>query len=221
MKWVFMSLISLNLLIMVIFWRDMNSIADYQTKTSMTLLGDSIELLSESDLSPGGAKEKPLTNVARGELVQCYVVGPFNDRDDARFMGVRADALGYQSTLRNMVTGVESDSWVYIPPLSNRQQSLQLLNELKGRGFDGYILTQGEMSEGISLGLFNNEQAAENLNNKVRQLGYGSMIKRVDRGVKAIWLEFAQVEKLTQTVRARITGTEKQLNWKLTGCSNS
>lgn len=221
MKWVFMSLISLNLLIMVIFWRDMNSIADYQTKASMTLLGDSIVLLTESDISPSGVIEKSLTNLPRGALSQCYVVGPFNDRDDARFMGVRADALGYQSRLLNMVTSVENDSWVYIPPLSNRQHSLQLLNELKERGVDGYILTQGEMSEGISLGLFNNKQSAEELNNKVRELGYDSMIKRVDRGVKAMWLEFVQVEKLTQAIRTRITGTEKQLKWKLTDCSNS
>ena len=216
-----MSLVSVNLLIMVIFWRDMDSMVDYQTATPVDLSGDAIVLLSESNIAPLKPGEKSLIRSDSNDLYKCYVVGPFNDKDDARFMSVRADALGYQSILRSITTGADFDSWVYIPPLANRQQSLQLLNELKGRGFDGYLLTKGELAEGISLGLFKNENAARDLNNKVRELGYSSAIKRVDRGTKAIWLEFTQVEELTASIRTRIMGTEKQLNWKLANCSNS
>ena len=134
---------------------------------------------------------------------------------------MRAEALGFESEMRSLATGGSIEHWVHIPPLANRQQSLQLLRELQGRGIDSYIITQGDLAEGISLGLFKNKESAGRLTQKMLDMEYDVVIKEVVRGEKELWLEFPQVSALTEAMRKRVVGIDQNLNWMLTDCSNS
>ena len=86
---------------------------------------------------------------------------------------------------------------------------------------DSYIITQGELAEGISLGLFRNKKSAERLTLKMQEMDYDVVIKEVLRGEKELWLEFPQVSALTEAMRKRIVGDGQKLDWMLTDCSNS
>ena len=221
MRWVFLSLVCLNLLVMVWFWRDQAGIADVQSNNSQaSASGQSLVLLSELERSELDYKTKQVGDTDSREQ-RCYSVGPFKDENDAKFLGIRAAALGFESGMRSLATGGSIEHWVHIPPLANRQQSLQLLRELQGRGVDSYIITQGDLAEGISLGLFRNQQSAENLTSKMQGLDYNVVIKEVLRGEKELWLEFPQVTALTEAMRKRVAGEGQPLNWMLTDCSNS
>ncbi len=219
MRWVFLSLVILNLIVMVWFWRD-------QAGTNMERInepeqkGEALVLLSELDSSDIDYKDMT-TKTTKAAANRCYSVGPLADRIDAKHLKVRAEALGFQSELRRLTTGTSTEHWVHIPPQANRQQSLQLLRELQGRGFDSYIITQGELAEGISLGLFRNEASAKNLAKKVRALDYNVVVKDVSRGEKELWLEFPQVTELTEAMRKRVVGEGQALQWILTDCSHS
>lgn len=220
MRWVFLSLVSLNLLVMVWFWRDQSGITDVQVQLNNTeQQGQGLILLSEVSQSQLNYKTKQTSNESI-EDKRCYSVGPFKDEDDAKFLGIRAEALGFESQMRSLATGGSVEHWVHIPPLANRQQSLQLLRELQGRGVDSYIITQGELAEGISLGLFRNQKSAENLTQKMLAMDYNVVIKEVLRGEKELWLEFPQVSSLTEAMRKRVAGDGMTLNWMLTDCSN-
>jgi hypothetical protein len=219
MRWIFLSLICFNLLVMVWFWRD-------QAGTNVGIVvepeqkGESLVLLSELDSSEIRYKDAKLkTNQI--DIRRCYSVGPLADSIDAKHLKVRAEALGFSSELRGLATANSIEYWVHIPPQSNRQQSLRLLRELQGRGIDSYIITQGDLAEGISLGLFRNEASAQNLIQKMRNLDYKVVIKEVSRGQKELWLEFPQVALLTEAMRKRVVGEEQQLQWVLTDCSYS
>ena len=221
MRWVFLSLVCLNLLVMVWFWRDQAGIADVQSNNSQaSASGQSLVLLSELERSELDYKTKQADDTDSREQ-RCYSVGPFKDESDAKFLGIRAAALGFESAMRSLATGGSIEHWVHIPPLANRQQSLQLLRELQGRGVDSYIITQGDLAEGISLGLFRNQQSAESLTAKMQGMDYNVVIKEVLRGEKELWLEFPQVTALTEAMRKRVAGEEQPLNWMLTDCSNS
>lgn len=219
MRWVFLSLVILNLIVMVWFWRD-------QAGTNMERInepeqkGEALVLLSELDSSDIDYKDIE-TKTSKAAANRCYSVGPLADRIDAKHLKVRAEALGFRSELRGLTTGTSIEHWVHIPPQANRQQSLQLLRELQGRGFDSYIITQGELAEGISLGLFRNETSAKNLTKKARALDYNVVIKEVARGEKELWLEFPQVMELTEAMRKRVVGEGQALQWILTDCSHS
>lgn len=220
MRWVFLSLVSLNLLVMVWFWRDQAGMSDVQTKVDQVeQQGQGLILLSEVSRSQLTYKTKQVSDKTLDDK-RCYSVGPFKDEDDAKFLGIRAEALGFESQMRSLATGGSIEHWVHVPPLANRQQSLQLLRELQGRGVDSYIITQGELAEGISLGLFRNQQSAENLTQKMLSMDYNVVIKEVLRGEKELWLEFPQVSALTEAMRKRVAGEGQPLNWMLTDCSN-
>lgn len=221
MRWVFLSLVCFNLLVMVWFWREQaNTNGSYTAVQKESLAGKGLVLLSELDAQQIKYKEKK-TTVSNGDEQRCYSVGPLKDEDDAKYLGVRAEALGFESEIRSLATGGSVENWVHIPPLPNRQQSLQLLRELQGRGIDSYIITQGELAEGISLGLFKNQASAKKLTQKMRAMGYKVIIKEVLRGEKELWLEFTQVAQLTEAMRKRIAGESSEYNWMLTDCSVS
>lgn len=218
MRWVFLSLVCLNLLVMVWFWRDQAQTTEVNHKIDSH--GQGLILLSEINPKELSYKTK---KAAKNNITEerCYSVGPFKDEDDAKFLGIRAEALGFDSEMRSLATGGSIEHWVHIPPLINRQQSLQLLRELQGRGVDSYIITQGELAEGISLGLFRNKESAERLTLKMKAMEYDVVIKEVLRGEKELWLEFPQVSTLTEAMRKRIVGDGQKLDWMLTDCSNS
>jgi hypothetical protein len=217
MRWVFLSLICLNLLVMVWFWRDQAG-ANVEVVAEPEQKGESLVLLSELDSSEISYKEaKSKTNQVGNR--RCYSVGPLADRIDAKHLKVRAEALGFSSELRGLTTKTSIEHWVHIEPQSNRQQSLRLLRELQGRGIDSYIITQGELAEGISLGLFRNKASAQNLKQKMQDLDYSVVIKEVSRGKKELWLEFPQVTQLTEAMRMRVVGEGQELQWMLTDCS--
>jgi hypothetical protein len=221
MRWVFLSLVCLNLLVMVWFWRDQAGMVAVNTSPDeRNNAGQSLVLLTELKQSELSYKTKRDTVKASSEQ-RCYSVGPFKDENDAKFLGIRAEALGFSSEMRSLATGGSIEHWVHIPPLSNRQQSLQLLRELQGRGIDSYIITQGELAEGISLGLFRNQTSAEKLTEKMRGMDYNVIIKEVLRGEKELWLEFPQVTQLTEAMRKRVVGEGAELSWMLTDCTNS
>jgi hypothetical protein len=217
MRWVFLSLICLNLLVMVWFWRDQAGM-NVELITETEQKGESLVLLSELDSSKISYNEARSKTIPVG-IRRCYSVGPLADRIDAKHLKVRAEALGFRSELRGLTTGKSIEHWVHIPPQSNRQQSLRLLRELQGRGIDSYIITQGDLAEGISLGLFRNETSAQNLTQKMLDLNYKVVIKEVSRGEKELWLEFPQVAQLTEAMRKRVVGEGQELQWVLTDCS--
>jgi hypothetical protein len=221
MRWVFLSLVCLNLLVMVWFWRDQAGMVGAQNQVAKTeQQGKGLILLSEVNRSQLNYKTKQASD-ATMESQRCYSVGPFKDESDARFLGIRAEALGFDSQMRSLATGGSVEHWVHIPPLANRQQSLQLLRELQSRGVDSYIITQGDLAEGISLGLFRNKQSAAGLAKKMQVMDYKVVIKEVLRGEKELWLELPQVSALTEAMRKRVAGEGQPLNWMLTDCSNS
>jgi hypothetical protein len=221
MRWVFLSLVCLNLLVMVWFWRDQAGIVDTQSQVDQAeQQGQGLILLSEVNRSQLSYKAKQVSDSSITEE-RCYSVGPFKDEDDAKFLGIRAEALGFNSQMRSLATGGSVEHWVHIPPMANRQESLQLLRELQGRGVDSYIITQGDLAEGISLGLFRNKQSADSLTKKMQDMDYQVVIKEVLRGEKELWLEFPQVSALTEAMRKRVAGEGQPLNWMLTDCSNT
>jgi len=217
MRWVFLSLVCLNLLVMVWFWREQGSEA-LDIKPSVLQQGESLVLVSELQPELLNYKETTLATASGG--ARCYSVGPLKDSIDAKHIQVRAEALGFEAKMRALSTGSEVEHWVHVPPLADRSAALQLLRELHQRKIDSYVVTQGELAEGISLGLFRNKESATNLMLKMNDLGYGVEIKEVLRGAKELWLEFPQITQLTEAMRMRIIGEGTGLEWMLTDCSN-
>ena len=72
---------------------------------------------------------------------------------------------------------------------------MRLLKELQARKLDGFLIAQGELANGISLGIFPHENSAEAILERLRQGGYQAQIKRISRKQAVYWFEVSQSGK--------------------------
>lgn len=106
---------------------------------------------------------------------QCLAWGALDDKQLARVQGglpALKLATAPQSSVKEAMRG-SGRVWVFYPPLATKAETQTLVAELKGKGFDSYIVkTEGEFSGHLSLGLFSKEAAAQALVARLKAAGY-------------------------------------------------
>ncbi|WP_257254482.1 MULTISPECIES: SPOR domain-containing protein [unclassified Endozoicomonas] len=155
--------------------------------------GKRLMLLSEmaSTLPEQTLKKKETKGIAEA---QCLVVGPFESSAKADSLQQKLFSVGVSSRERSDNEVMLADYWVHIPPRSNRQAAIRLLRELQGQGIDSFVITQGELANGISLGLFSKEVSANEVSRRVQEAGYEPAIKKLPREPETFWLEMTDSE---------------------------
>jgi len=185
MRWVFLFLLVLNLFYYV--WhqqqaplraKEVAPIALYQGQQR------DIRLLSESDKLPKKREALPAT---RTEEV-CLFLGGFSSDEEARRVEQRLVSLDIASGVMPLDVAAGVDYWVYLPPLASRQASLRQLKELQARKIDSYIITQGDLSNGISLGMFPRMESADNVLSRLREAGYEPLLRELPRAQRNYWV---------------------------------
>ena len=144
-------------------------------------------------------RSQPAAQKIEEEGQQCMLVGPFPSSQKADQLQQRLFSLGISSRERSDTENLTYDHWVHIPPLSGREAAIRLLRELQGQEIDSFVITQGELANGISLGLFSKEDSANKVSSRLLQAGYETRIKKLARQPQAFWLELTEdhAEKLT------------------------
>ena len=168
----------------------------------LVLWSESGRNLPKSDLLPEPVESEQEPDREASMDAQCLVVGPFGSAGKADQMQQKLFSLGISSRERSDNETSGYDHWVHIPPLSGRDAAIRLLRELQGQGIDSFVITQGELANGISLGLFSKEASANNVSSRLLQAGYETRIKRLPRQPQMYWLELAakQADKITETM---------------------
>ncbi|MDC7702267.1 SPOR domain-containing protein [Vogesella indigofera] len=117
-------------------------------------------------------KPTPETKPVAG---QCLAWGALDAKQLARVQGgllALKLATAPQSSVKEEARG-SGRVWVFYPPLATQAETQTLVAELKGKGFDSYIVkTEGEFRGHLSLGLFSKEAAAQALVMRLKAAGY-------------------------------------------------
>ena len=159
----------------------------------LVLYSESVQV--ESTVVPEPEVVDPVLNASENEtedaskVGQCLVVGPFTSATKADNLQQRLFAIGVASRERSDGESAGADYWVHIPPLAGRDAAIRMLRELQGQGIDSFVITQGELSNGISLGLFSREASANEVSRRLLEAGYGTRIKQLARSPETYWLE--------------------------------
>ncbi len=66
----------------------------------------------------------------------------------------------------------QPDHWVYLRVDGGLEERRRLSAELRERGIDHFPITDGELSDNLSLGLFRSADGAELLAARIREAGY-------------------------------------------------
>ncbi|OYT94814.1 MAG: sporulation protein [Pseudomonas sp. PGPPP3] len=189
MRWFFLLLLVLNLFYYV--WHQQQAPLRVKEVESFSLYQgarQNIRLVSEADVSRVPVESG--AQVVSSQAV-CLYLGSFEQEAEALALEQRLLSLDIQSGVRSIDAAAGVDYWVYLVPLASRQASLRQLKELQARKIDSYIIGQGDLANGISLGIFPRSDSAESVMQRLREAGYEPMLRELSRAHRAYWVRIA------------------------------
>lgn len=210
MRWIFFSLLGVNLaffLYIHFFYTPSvtgNTPAAYTGSESV----DSLVLVSEREL--GGAPIETVrlkqavvgddgTVSVKSDVIPisrslCTLVGSFSSKEKAVSFVQKLSGLGATAKVKNLLVSSTVGYWLHLPPLSSRKELLRRLSELQRQGVDSYVIPDGDLKNGISLGMFSEKNRALSLKTTISDLGYEPEVAEVPREKREVWVFLLQGE---------------------------
>jgi hypothetical protein len=188
-------------------------------------LGDRLALLSEAGESNGAAGSPPAKPTPKPEVVEpptpiCHMIGPFKEKISAHQVQDRLKALDIQLHTFQVNIPDKPDYWVHLGPLRSRKEALDTLRELQAKKIDSFLITEGELLNGISLGFYTKEELAQAVLKQRREQGYAAKILAVPRFTQELWEVFAdgQYGKFSDELWQKITAGTQGLELRKNSC---
>ncbi|QIL91442.1 SPOR domain-containing protein [Microbulbifer harenosus] len=185
MRWIFLFLAAANLGLLA--WFVTTTSAPAPTAKSVPLAEEegagSIILLSEADPAQLRAgKQKPAaapsdTPAERADTPPaqlCSLVGPFDEAYQGEEVARRLQALQVPAAMKEIEMQGQMRYWVYLAPLNSSQQAFRKLRELQAAGIDSYVIPKGSLENGISFGIFSEEERARSLARDLQGRGFAA-----------------------------------------------
>lgn len=201
MRWSFLLLLILNLFYAI--WHQQQRAAPVQPTASRAPLSGAsdIRLLHEW----GSSQPAPVPSAQR----DCTLLGSYPDRQGAAALQQRLRAMDVSSEIVAIDSAGNSDFWVYLAPLSSAEASLRQLRELHARHLEGYLIPEGDLAYGISLGIFPQQSAATALMQQMQAAGYEPRLRELPHAQRSFWLSVAPESERLVTP-SLIDGLSKQ-----------
>lgn len=186
MRWVFFSLLILNVVYLV-FSLVMRAAPAPQRLIAPSVTGaaETLVLLEESSLPRGGGGD---SRTGSGMPPLCPVVGPWDQLAAADQAAQVLAKSGYRATVEALRVARDRLHWVHLPAIADREQALRVLRELQSRGVDSFIVADGADANAISLGYFSSADSARGLMMKMQTAGYPAEMRQTAKEVTEYWL---------------------------------
>lgn len=128
----------------------------------------------------------------------CFTIGPFSDPANAESAGRRLAEAGVEPSQRSTSEQVATGYRVLLPPYSSTEEALNAARELARKGIEDYyvIVSEPELRNAVSLGLFEEKAFAERHVAKVADLGFDPKIRVRARQRTRYWQDFRDPEGL-------------------------
>ncbi|MBD9485195.1 SPOR domain-containing protein [Pseudomonas sp. PDM14] len=219
MRWLFLLLLVLNLFYYV--WHQQQAplrAKEVEPMAQYRGAQQDIRLLSESGRE-GVRREVPDAAVSAATET-CLFLGSFQQDSAAREVEQRLMSLDIGAEVKAVDAAAGLDYWVYLAPLASRQASLRQLKELQARKIDSYIITQGDLANGISLGIFPRSDSAQSVMQRLRDAGYEPLLRELTRAQRSFWVRIApQSRRLADDVLLQQLASDfKNLQHQLMPC---
>lgn len=190
MRWLFLGLLIVNALYFVWTQQDFANkpieVASVALPSSVML--EKVQLVSEvPELQKHPQKQK-----LSQEQVEIMLLGGFADEQMAQKLQQRLVSLDIQSKITALDSRVDIEYWVYLAPLASRQAAVRQLKEMQARKIDGYLITQGDLANGISLGMFAREDSAQSVAERLKEAGYEPSIRAIERSQRLYWVAIGE-----------------------------
>ena len=121
------------------------------------------------------------------DLTQCSFVSGFSTVDDAKGFILLAQERNLGALLNITGDPLPSQYRVFLPPAGNRILATRALDEVSASisraqlEVETYLITRGRLAEGVGLGVFADNLAADSVRSQVSQLGFSPEIEEISR----------------------------------------
>lgn len=212
MRWLFLLLVLLNL--GYYLWQQQQpSVVLKEEMSSISYpSGSSIRLLSEAT--------EPLQPLNKStSLIQtsgCLLLGGFKDSQEQAALQQKLAALNIKARALLITSPYGVDYWVYLPPLASKEAALRQIKALEAQSIEGFLIADGDLLDGISLGIFAQKEEADARLEQVNQAGYSAALRTLSRTQPVFWLRLdseAQAQlsaTLLQSLAAEFAGLQQQ-----------
>lgn len=114
----------------------------------------------------------------------CVQLGPFESVVDVNdFIAVYGESM--ETALDVQQLAAKPQYRVYLPPLESREAAIEAIGQLRATlgannlVIDSFLISQGDMANGIALGLFAEQTNAANVKLQLETVGYDVLIQEV------------------------------------------
>ena len=199
MRWIFLTLLLLNALFAVVEWSSRIDKREMFDKPYKAVEEGRLAMLGESGHLQGG---EPLLVAEIMVEPLCLLLGPLDAEVKATKLLALFQGRGIKADLVSQSIVKAPNYWVYLAPFDSRASAVVKLKELRAVKVDSYLITQGELANGISLGVFENIDSARRMSNRRRGQGYDAKVSEIGRSEYEYWVAILEeyTEKLDHDV---------------------
>jgi hypothetical protein len=150
------------------------------------VVGITTEIPSEpaiGDIIP----QPPLEVGSDVESFNCLAIGDFENIAVSNALVTELRQQGLQARVE-LQEQIESEYRVYMPPFTSDAAARQTLANLLGNGIDSFLITTGDLAQGISLGVFSQQSSAFSMQEELASEGYATNIQETFLSNTEFWI---------------------------------
>lgn len=117
----------------------------------------------------------------------CLAIGDFENITVSNALVAELRLQGLQARV-DLLEQIDSEYRVYMPPFTSDAAARQTLANLMENGIDSFLIADGDLAQGISLGVFTVQSSAFNLQEELASEGYATSIQETVRSNTEFWI---------------------------------
>ncbi len=225
LRWMVVALLVLNALVFAWYrYGGMGAPIDGSLVPALRAEGGALSLLSAS--SDSSSRDKAVAVVSPEPVkpeadrsAVCGMFGAFPELISARQVRDRLRAIGLIADIVGVSVPLRTDYWVHLGPYASRDEALAQLKVLQDAGVDSFLINDGELANGISLGLFRQQGSAESLLKKRQAEGYEAAMREMPRTSEELWV-LLEGGDLAESVRAQLLTVAPNIEYRKNLCGS-
>jgi len=148
----------------------------------------STEILDSDSAAVNEIPEEVFTQALTEEgNFACLAIGDFENITVSNALVTELRQQGLQARVE-LQEQLESEYRVYMPPFTSDAAARQALVNLLESGIDSFLITDGDLAQGISLGVFSLQNSAFRLQEELASEGYATNIQETVRSNTEFWV---------------------------------
>lgn len=196
--------------VLIYQWRDaqVNALV-VSNEDRVGLVDRSISLASEVNL-PSGDSEKPGSSGAGDSVAMeqnqvydssseptCVKLGPYFSVSSARTVAKSVGLVGYRIESEDF-TAEKVDYRVYLVPAKSIEEAYRTRKLLQSSNIDSFVMTDGPLARGVSLGVFSSRASAEGFKRQSSISVYSPVVAPISRVQRSYWLKLDHRDPLVR-----------------------